>query len=101
MCSYSAAGDILSLDKETEDNGDIYPDPAGGIEDILFDKYLLRELFQALRELDPESRSLCELIMLGKTEREMAAQFHVPQTTLSYRIKKLKAKLRRRLEDFI
>jgi DNA-directed RNA polymerase specialized sigma24 family protein len=101
MCRYSAAGDILSLDKETEDNGDIYPDPAGGIEDILFDKDLLRELFRALNELDPESRSLCELIRLGKTEREMAAEYNITQPALNYRKQKLMTKLRKRLKEFI
>ncbi len=101
LCHYRAAGDTLSLDKEQEDVGDIHPDPATYIEDMLMDKLLLEELFQALEELDPDSRRICELIKQGKTEREIAAEFNVRQSTLNYRKRKLMDKLRERLNDFI
>ena len=101
LCCYSAAGDTLSLEKEQEVMGDCRPDLTADIEDIIMDKLLLQELFQALEELDPDSRRICELIKQGKTEREIAAEFNIRQSTLNYRKKKLMSELRERLKDFI
>lgn len=101
LCRYRTAGDTLSLDKEAEDNSDVYSDPTEDVEDILFDRILLDELLRALDELDPESRAICELIGLGRSERDIAAEFNVRQSTLNYRKKKLMNKLRNRLKNFL
>jgi len=107
LCRYRTAGDSLSLDAEYEgEEGskltllDTIEDSAPNILDIIADKLMLQELFKALEELDPDSRRICELIRQGKTEREIAAEFGVRQSTLNYRKNKLMDKLRKCLNDF-
>lgn len=107
LCRYRAAGNTLSLDAEYEvEEGskltllDTIEDPASNPELIIADKLMLQELFKVLDELDPDSRRICELIRQGKTEREIAAEFGVRQSTLNYRKKKLLDKLCERLKDF-
>jgi RNA polymerase sigma factor (sigma-70 family) len=96
----------LSLDAEYEgEEGskltllDTIEDPAANPEEIIADKLMLQELFKVLDELDPDSRRICELIRQGKTEREIADEFGVRQSTLNYRKKKLMEKLRECLKD--
>ena len=79
---------------------DTIEDPAANPEEIIADKLMLQELFKVLDELDPDSRRICELIRQGKTEREIADEFGVRQSTLNYRKKKLMEKLCERLKDF-
>jgi RNA polymerase sigma factor (sigma-70 family) len=107
LCRYRAAGNTLSLDAEYEgEEGskltllDTLEDPAANPEEIIADKLMLQELFQVLDELDPDSRCICELIRQGKTEREIADEFGVRQSTLNYRKKKLIEKLREHLKNF-
>lgn len=107
LCRYRTAGDTLSLDAEYEgEEGskltllDTIEDSMANVEDIVADKLMLQELFKVLEELDPNSRHLYELIRQGKTEREIAAEFGVRQSTLNYRKKKLIDTLHERLKDF-
>lgn len=107
LCRYRAAGNTLSLNAEYEgEEGsklnllDTIEDSAANIEEIVADKLLLEELFRVLDDLDPDSRQICELIRQGKTEREIAAEFGVRQSTLNYRKNKLMDKLRKRLKYF-
>ena len=107
LCRYRSAGDTLSLDAgyEGEEGSkltllDTIEDLAPNIEEIITDKLMLNELFKTLDELDPDSRRICELIRQGKTEREIAAEFGVRQSTLNYWKNKLMDKLRERLKDF-
>jgi len=107
LCHYRAAGNTLSLDAECEgEEGskltllDTIEDSSANIVDIVADKLLLEELFHVLADLDPDSRRICELIRQGKTEREIAAEFGIRQSTLNYRKKKLMDKLFERLKDF-
>lgn len=107
LCRYRTAGNILSLDAEYEgEEGskltllDTLEDPGANPEEIIADKLMLQELFKVLDELDPDSRRICELIRQGKTEREIADEFGVRQSTLNYRKKKLMEKLHERLKDF-
>jgi DNA-directed RNA polymerase specialized sigma subunit len=81
--------------------GDFRPDLTADTEDIVMNKLLLEELFQALEELDYDSRRICEFIKQGKTEREIAAEFNVRQSTLNYRKKEIMSELRERLKYFI
>jgi len=107
LCCYRSAGNTLSLDTEYEgEEGsklnllDTIEDLAANIEEIVADKLLLEELFRVLDDLDPESRRICELMRQGKTEREIASEFGVRQSTLNYRKNKLVDKLRELLKDF-
>lgn len=78
-CPFYAAGKKVSIDTPIggeEDEltlGDTLADDAPSAESILMDKELLDALYDELNRLDPDGRRICELIMQGKTEREIAA----------------------------
>ena len=58
-------------------------------------------LYDELDRLDPDGRRICELIMQGKTEREIAADMGRSQSTLSYQKRKVLSLMREALKDFI
>lgn len=76
-CPFYAAGKKVSIDT-----------PIGGEED-------------ELNRLDPDGRRICELIMQGKTEREIAADMGKRQSTINYQKNKVFSILREALKDFI
>ena len=65
------------------------------------DKELLDALYDELNHLDPNGRRICELIMQGKTEHEIAAIIGKRQSTINYQKKKVLSILREALKDFI
>lgn len=65
------------------------------------DKELLDALYDELNRLDPGGRRICELIMAGKTEREIAADMGKSQSTINYQKNKVLSILREALKDFI
>ena len=70
-------------------------------ESILMDRELLDALYEELDRLDPDGRRICELIMAGKTERQMAAELGRSQSTLNYQKRKVLSLLREALKDFV
>ena len=84
-CPFYAAGKKVSIDT-----------PIGGEEDEL-------TLGDTLADDTPsaESRRICELIMQGKTEREIAADMGKRQSTINYQKNKVFSILREALKDFI
>ena len=81
--------------------GDTLADDASSAESILMDKELLDALYDELNRLDPDGRRICELIMQGKTEREIAADMGKRQSTINYQKNKVFSILREALKDFI
>ena len=87
-CPFYAAGKKVSIDTPIggeEDEltlGDTLADDASSAESILMDKELLDALYDELNRLDPDGRRICELIMQGKTEREIAADMGKRQSTM-------------------
>ena len=81
--------------------GDTLADDAPSAESILMDKELLDTLYDELNRLDPDGRRICELIMQGKTEREIAADMGKRQSTINYQKNKVFSILREALKDFI
>ena len=78
-----------------------WPTDAPSAESILMDKELLDTLYDELNRLDPDGRRICELIMQGKTEREIAADMGKRQSTINYQKNKVFSILREALKDFI
>ena len=97
-CQNQRTGSILSLDKFKDDGLDV--PGAINIEDILLDKMLLEELFEALEELDPENRLIIVLFSIGKSEREISANVGLSQKTINKRKAKLFEQLKERLKDW-
>lgn len=91
-------GSVLSLDKFADDGLDV--PGAINIEDILLDKMLLEELFEALEELDPENRLIIDLFSIGKSEREISANIGLSQKTINKRKAKLFEQLKERLKNW-
>ena len=106
-CPFYAAGKKVSIDTPIggeEDEltlGDTLADDASSAESILMDKELLDALYDELNRLDPDGRRICELIMQGKTEREIAADMGKRQSTINYQKNKVFSILREALKDFI
>ena len=68
---------------------------------MLTEKELLNTLYEELDRLDPDGRRICELIMQGKTEREIAAGMGKRQSTVNYQKRRVLSILREALKDYI
>jgi DNA-directed RNA polymerase specialized sigma24 family protein len=99
-CSRTKEGSFLSLDG-LEETGYSVEDRSQDVAEIVAEKMLLEELFIALEELDPNSHRICELLMEGRSKREIARLMSIPQSSFEYQFKKLMASLRKRLENYI
>ncbi|MBQ9921980.1 MAG: hypothetical protein IJO52_07315 [Clostridia bacterium] len=65
------------------------------------DRELLCTLYQKLKKLDPEGRRICELIMEGKSERDIASTLGISRNTYTYRRDKLLHFLREQLIMYV
>ena len=106
-CRYSAAGRKVSLHTPISDDDpdltleDVLESDTPSPESILMERELLGALHEELDRLDPDGKRICELIMQGKTEREMAADLGRSQSTLNYQKRKVLSLLREALKDFV
>lgn len=108
-CCYRTAGDMLSLDHIIEDSDGNQTSWVEGIKDdspdvlsIMIDRELLEALYEKLQELDPDGRRICELLLEGKNEREIASIMGFNnQSAVNYRKQKAFAKLRTLLQEYI
>ena len=92
-------GNILSLDALEEETEYVHSSSTN-VEEAVMYGILLEELFKAMDELDPDSRRICQLIKQGASERDIAAEFGIRQSTLNYRKQKLMAQIRERLKNY-
>lgn len=108
VCEFRAAVDKLSLDytfenkqgKETSLLDTLASDDAS-YDSILEEAELLDALYQRLQELDPDGCRICELIMEGKSERDIASDLGISRSTYTYRRDKLLRILREQLGMYI
>lgn len=71
------------------------------VDEIVADKLLLDELYAALAELTDDERNLIDaLYFREKSERNIAAESGIPQTTINYRKNRLLEWLRKKLKNF-
>ena len=104
-CPYYAAGKKVSIDTPIggEDDdltlGDTLTDEAPSPESIAADRELLQALYAELERLDPDGKRICQLIMAGMSEREIAAAMGRRQSTVNYQKRKVLAALREALKD--
>ncbi len=89
-CPFYTDGKKVSIDTSIggdEDEltlGDTLAADTSTAETVLMDKELLDTLYRELSRLDPDGRRICEFIMQGKTEREMATDMGKRQSTINY-----------------
>lgn len=106
-CPFYTAGRKVSIETSIggeEDEltlGDTLADDAPSAESILMDRELLAALHEELNRLDPDGRRICELVMQGKTEREIAADMGKRQSTINYKKNRVFDILREALKDFV
>ena len=68
------------------------------IDEIVADKLLLDELYKALAELTDDERYLInELFFKEKSERDVAAEVGIPQTTINYQKNRILKWLKKKL----
>lgn len=79
--------------------GDALTDEAPSPESIVADRELLQALYAELERLDPDGNRICQLIMAGMSEREIAAAMGRRQSTVNYQKRKVLAMLREALKD--
>lgn len=96
-CPHERRRMVLSLDQMMEE-GFEPADPSADVEDILEGRMLLEALFRRLEELDPDGQLLCQLLMDGKSERQIAAQFGISQVAVHKRKQKVFGLLREALD---
>lgn len=100
-CKYHAAGDTLSLDIPTEDGEvnmyDCIPDSSPSMENVIADRLLLDQLFNRLRELDPDADTIiqCWLDDYKISDRAIAEKLGRPQRTFADQMKKIRTELRK------
>lgn len=98
-CDKQRTGSVLSLSRLTEEIG-FEPASIVDIAEMVADSLLIKELFEALEELDPENCKIIKLFSSGKSEREIAAAIGLSQKAINKRKTKLFAQLRERFKDF-
>lgn len=92
------ADNELSLDALADDGFEV-PDEMSLVDEIVEDKLLLDMLFEALSELTDDERFLIdELFFNDKSERQVARETGIPQTTLNYQKNKIIKWLREKLK---
>jgi len=106
VCQFKASGRFVSLSTSLDDAEgltieDTIASDEPSPEAISMDKVLLDALYDELNRLDPDGRRICELIMQGQTEREIAADMGKRQSTINYQKNKVFSILREALKDFI
>lgn len=79
---------------DTLSDSNMLPDAA------LINAELIKALYSALEDIDPDGKTICKLFMENKTDREIAAVLGKPQSTISYIKKKAFEALRKALKDY-
>lgn len=100
-CEYHAAGDTTSLDQPLHERdgtlADYIPDTGEPMNEIIEDRMLLAELFNRLRELDPEADTIIALWAANPniSDRAIARELGRPQKTFADQMKRYRTELRR------
>ena len=108
LCEYRAPGEVDSLDAPVLDKHgnersqyELLADDSPNAQSIIEDKELLAALHAKLLEIDPDGRRICELLMEGKTERDIASVMgFASQSSVSHRKRKAFDQLRTLLHDY-
>lgn len=105
-CEFRRAGDMLSLDHETE-NGDgdtcslmdLLQVNSPSIEDIVCDRMELQQLLERLEEIMPEALIIGQCRQEGRTDEEIAIVIGIKRTTFRSRLRKAKEQISKEFPD--
>lgn len=94
-CEFRRAGDMVSLDYETENEDgdarslmDLLCDEAPSIEEIICDQIELQQLFERLAEIMPEALTIGKMREAGFTDAAIAKAIGIKRTTFRSRLTK-------------
>ena len=90
--------DVIVDDSEQTTIADTIADPTPLIDAVLAESAALEELLATLAELDPDGRRIGELLLEGKSGREISRVLGIAHTTYLRRFSKLQEGLKKRLE---
>ena len=106
-CEFRRAGDMLSLDYESENEDgdsvsplDMIPDTAPLVDAVVSDRATLAQLFERLAELMPEAEEIGHLRMNELSDEAIADIIGIKRTTFRSRLAKAKAVLAEEYPDF-
>lgn len=101
VCEYHTAGDMLSLDAGNNDDGSNLYDSevtaTASMEQVTSDRILLEQLFERLRELDPDADRIIELWSENDrlSDRAIAEILGRKQRTFADQMKRIRTELRK------
>ena len=100
---YQRGSDILSLDVTVDSDecstlADTIADPSSLVDAVLAESAALEELLVTLADIDPDGRRIGELLLEGKSGREISRVLGIAHTTYLRRFSKLQEGLKKRLE---
>ncbi len=105
LCEYQRAGGTVYLDAPvdggTTPRGHFWKDESVDIAAIVEDSMLLGELFEKLKHLDPEYARICEMLLDGYTEREIASALgYKNQSSINHRKKRIASLIRDEFSEY-
>ena len=90
--------DVVVDDSDQTTIADTIADPDALVDAVLAESAALEELLTTLAELDPDGRRIGELLLEGKSGREISRVLGIAHTTYLRRFSKLQEGLKKRLE---
>lgn len=99
QCPYKRTGNALSIER-MQGVGHDPVDTTYDLEMVVEGRLLLEALFEQLEALDPDGQVLCQLLMDGESERQIAGQLGISQAAVNKRKQKVFALLREALDDW-
>lgn len=106
-CSYSKAGDSLSLDHTVSDAGgnqkswvDSLVDPGQPVDELVADGIRMKQLFQKMNTLMPQAMKIGALRQQGYSDEAIAKEIGIPRKTFNDRLKRAKKTLENEFPEF-
>lgn len=99
-CPYTTAGDMSSLNEQIEDDDGNSIEVIDTIADEPdYDAEMIHELHKQIEQLTPDYREICNLMLEGKTEREIGEIISKDHKTVHYHKEKIIDILREKLSE--
>lgn len=100
QCPYKRTGGALSIER-MQGVGHDTVDTTYDLEDVVEGRMLLEALFEQLEELDSDGQVLCQLLLDGESERQIAKRLGISQVAVNKRKQRVFGLLREGLRDWL
>lgn len=99
QCPYQRTGGALSIER-MQGVGHDPVDTTYDLEFVVEGRMLLEALFEQLEALDPDGQVLCQLLLDGESERQIAKRLGISQVAVNKRKQKVFGLLREGLREW-